>query len=275
MHEPGEEEPEPSPEEVRQACAGCCGCVKFIFVVWVFVWQYNVVSQYALRMPLALWDGNHVVPMTDECAAIYFALQRSLLCTILEMLLPVFIFSIVIIILPRFTAQRNESMVKLCGLLVGLATMSVTMVSICSYVVCIMGLVSVWHASAEGIAECHSLDNCAWYVFLWLMIFNCCFQACCGIRPYPTMPTEPLPDHYKALEVAGDADQATIKTAWRKLQIQHHPDKVKARTTDSVEIAQSEVRVREINAAWAVLQDSGKRAKYDQDRETQRLLSSP
>lgn len=64
-------------------------------------------------------------------------------------------------------------------------------------------------------------------------------------------------DYYEVLGVEKDADAATLKKAYRKLAIKHHPD----RNPDD---AQAEERFKEISEAYAVLSDSEKRSRYDQ-----------
>ncbi|MBX6342321.1 MAG: DnaJ domain-containing protein, partial [Thermomicrobiaceae bacterium] len=63
-------------------------------------------------------------------------------------------------------------------------------------------------------------------------------------------------DYYKILGVPRDADEKTIKAAYRKLARKYHPDVNK---TDK----QAEERFKEINEAYEVLKDPEKRAKYD------------
>lgn len=62
-------------------------------------------------------------------------------------------------------------------------------------------------------------------------------------------------DYYEVLEVARDADQKTIKNAFRKLAMMYHPDRNKA--------PDAETKFKEIAEAYAVLSDPNKRAKYD------------
>jgi len=57
---------------------------------------------------------------------------------------------------------------------------------------------------------------------------------------------------YETLGVPKTATSKEIKTAYRKLAVQHHPDK-----------GGEEHRFKEINAAYQVLMDPEKRAKYD------------
>lgn len=60
-------------------------------------------------------------------------------------------------------------------------------------------------------------------------------------------------DFYKILGVPRNASRDDIKRAYRKLAHQYHPDK-----------GGSEVKFKEINEAYQVLGDEGKRAQYDQ-----------
>jgi DnaJ-class molecular chaperone len=62
-------------------------------------------------------------------------------------------------------------------------------------------------------------------------------------------------DYYKTLGVARDADDRTIKQAFRRLARKHHPDVSKAKG--------SAERFKEINEAYEVLSDPEKRKRYD------------
>lgn len=62
-------------------------------------------------------------------------------------------------------------------------------------------------------------------------------------------------DYYKVLGVARDATEADIKKAYRKLASKHHPDK-----------GGDNAKFQEIQAAYATLSDSTKRAEYDNPR---------
>jgi len=63
-------------------------------------------------------------------------------------------------------------------------------------------------------------------------------------------------DYYEVLGVSRDADGTTIKSAYRKLAIQYHPDR---NPGDS----EAEERFKEAAEAYAVLSDSEKRGRYD------------
>jgi len=64
-------------------------------------------------------------------------------------------------------------------------------------------------------------------------------------------------DYYEILGVDRKASADDIKTAYRKLAMQYHPDRNKA--------ADAEERFKEISEAYAVLEDQTKRQQYDQD----------
>ncbi len=64
-------------------------------------------------------------------------------------------------------------------------------------------------------------------------------------------------DFYEVLGVNRDADDKTIKSAYRKLAMANHPD----RNPDDDAAAE---RFREASEAYEVLKDSQKRAAYDQ-----------
>lgn len=65
-----------------------------------------------------------------------------------------------------------------------------------------------------------------------------------------------LPDPYEVLGVRRDASQDEIKSAFRKLAAQHHPDK-------NPDDPQAHERFKKINAAYQILSDPQKRATYD------------
>ena len=63
-------------------------------------------------------------------------------------------------------------------------------------------------------------------------------------------------DYYEVLGVSRTAGDQEIKSAYRKLALQYHPD----RNPDNPE---SEERFKECSEAYAILADSEKRARYD------------
>ncbi|MCR4428216.1 MAG: J domain-containing protein [Caldiserica bacterium] len=73
-------------------------------------------------------------------------------------------------------------------------------------------------------------------------------------------------DYYKILNVPRDADENTIKRAYRELAKKYHPDLNPGNKA-------AEEKFREINEAYEVLSDPQKRAKYDQLGENWEELS--
>ncbi|WFL77050.1 molecular chaperone DnaJ [Altererythrobacter arenosus] len=63
-------------------------------------------------------------------------------------------------------------------------------------------------------------------------------------------------DYYELLNVSRDADGAAIKSAYRKLAMQYHPDR-------NPGCGESEARFKAISAAYDCLKDPQKRAAYD------------
>lgn len=79
-------------------------------------------------------------------------------------------------------------------------------------------------------------------------------------------------DYYKVLGVSRDADDRTIKRAYRQLTKQHHPDKAKSQGVTKEE---AEKKMATINEAYEVLSDPELKARYDSgddpnDHESQR-----
>ena len=64
-------------------------------------------------------------------------------------------------------------------------------------------------------------------------------------------------DYYEVLGVDRDADQKTIKKAYRKLAMKYHPDVNK-------EDPDAEEKFKEISEAYGVLSDESKKQQYDQ-----------
>lgn len=67
-------------------------------------------------------------------------------------------------------------------------------------------------------------------------------------------------DYYKVLGVDREADDATIKRAYRKLTKQNHPDKT---TSQGVSKEDAEKKMASINEAYEVLSNPELRARFD------------
>lgn len=67
-------------------------------------------------------------------------------------------------------------------------------------------------------------------------------------------------DAYKVLQVDPEADPEVIQAAYRRLAQKFHPDRAPG--------AEAAERMVEINAAWELLRDPGRRAEYDRARGT-------
>jgi len=63
-------------------------------------------------------------------------------------------------------------------------------------------------------------------------------------------------DYYEVLGVARDSDEKALKSAYRKLAMQYHPDK-------NPGDAEAEAKFKEVGEAYSVLSDPDKRAAYD------------
>src|SRR4051812_25496086 len=63
-------------------------------------------------------------------------------------------------------------------------------------------------------------------------------------------------DYYETLGVQREASEEEIKRAFRKLAMEHHPDR-NGGCTDA------EAKFKELNEAYSVLCDANKRAAYD------------
>ena len=73
-------------------------------------------------------------------------------------------------------------------------------------------------------------------------------------------------DYYKILGVSRDADESEIKKAFRKLAKQYHPDTNNGNP-------EAEKKFREINEAYSVLSDEGKRKEYDESQQKEQSSS--
>src|SRR6478735_5197657 len=63
-------------------------------------------------------------------------------------------------------------------------------------------------------------------------------------------------DFYEVLQVTREVTEVELKVAYRKLAMQHHPD----RNPGSKE---AEAKFKEVNEAYDILKDGQKRAAYD------------
>lgn len=68
-----------------------------------------------------------------------------------------------------------------------------------------------------------------------------------------------MQDHYAALGLGPVATSEQIKTAYRKLAAQYHPDK----NSDP----KAPARFRQVQEAYEILSDAGKRKAYDDFRQ--------
>ncbi|MFZ3005240.1 MAG: molecular chaperone DnaJ [Phenylobacterium sp.] len=64
-------------------------------------------------------------------------------------------------------------------------------------------------------------------------------------------------DYYEILGVTRGCDEAALKSSFRKLAMEHHPDR-------NGGCEEAEGRFKEINEAYSILSDPQKRARYDQ-----------
>ncbi|MCL4554327.1 MAG: DnaJ domain-containing protein [Actinobacteria bacterium] len=71
--------------------------------------------------------------------------------------------------------------------------------------------------------------------------------------------------HYKTLQVDRDAEPEVIEKAYKALCMKYHPDR--STPTSSRSGDDATIKMQRINAAYAVLKDSKKRAVYDRGLE--------
>ena len=79
----------------------------------------------------------------------------------------------------------------------------------------------------------------------------------------------PDTDYYRILGVLDDAEDVVIRAAYRALAQRYHPDKWRG------DAAEATRRMVEINAAYAVLSDTEKRAAYDATRDKNQFRDEP
>ena len=83
-----------------------------------------------------------------------------------------------------------------------------------------------------------------------------------GLPPF-CGPSIALVTYYDVLGVDPGASSAEIRQAYVRLARAHHPDYFG--DADAVRRAEADRRMRELNEAWAVLGDAGRRRAYDVD----------
>jgi hypothetical protein len=77
--------------------------------------------------------------------------------------------------------------------------------------------------------------------------------------------------HYEVLGVAENAGSDELRQAYLSQARRHHPD----RQPDASKRAAAEVRMRDINQAWAVLGDPNRRRSYDAERRAESRAARP
>lgn len=70
-----------------------------------------------------------------------------------------------------------------------------------------------------------------------------------------------MKDYYDILGVSRDADEATIKKAYKKLALKYHPDRQSGKSNS--EKKEAEAKFKSVNEAYETLSDPQKRQEYD------------
>jgi curved DNA-binding protein CbpA len=76
---------------------------------------------------------------------------------------------------------------------------------------------------------------------------------------------------YLVLDVRSDTSTAAIKRRWRELAREHHPDRAAG---DAEEAARLTTRMARINAAYDLLRDPARRARFDSSPEGRRARAA-
>lgn len=76
-----------------------------------------------------------------------------------------------------------------------------------------------------------------------------------GGRREAAPPSMSVPAAYRALGVTPDASDRQVKTAYRRLMNQHHPDKHAGRNLPAAELERSRERTHEIRSAWELIRE--------------------
>lgn len=72
-----------------------------------------------------------------------------------------------------------------------------------------------------------------------------------------------VPDPYKALGLPHEASQSQIKTAYRKMAMKYHPDRLTRQNASPQEQKEAADKFAAISSAYALLSDLQKKAAYD------------
>lgn len=72
-------------------------------------------------------------------------------------------------------------------------------------------------------------------------------------------------DPYKILGINKDDDNKTIKKTYHTLAVKYHPDKVRERGGDNEAVEKATAIFKQVNTAYELLKDEGKRLEYDQN----------
>ncbi len=75
-----------------------------------------------------------------------------------------------------------------------------------------------------------------------------------------------MKDYYKILEVREDASSEVIEKAYKALCVKYHPDKQPANKR-----VWAIKKMQELNQAYSILSDSGKRSTYDKQKKVHLL----
>jgi hypothetical protein len=81
------------------------------------------------------------------------------------------------------------------------------------------------------------------------------------------MSSSPQPNPYQTLGISKDADLSTVKTAYRKLVLKCHPDKVQDPTLKAVK----QDEFQKVQQAYELLSDETRRMKYDEQMKLYEL----
>lgn len=118
-----------------------------------------------------------------------------------------------------------------------------------------------WEFSESFLHICQGLATCKNYSIILEIINNFSGQ---GESEDESAENDDFPNYYEILEVNENANEKTIKAAYRKMAKQFHPDKAVGNKEKEVEFGE---KMKNINKAKSVLCDEEKRAKYDRERK--------